>query len=96
MKNSNEQKLKEVIQDLIDTYKLQDKITQTQLIQSWDKIAGSYIAGYTEKIYLHKNKLYIRISSPALKHELSFARQKLIDALNGAVQKQVIDEIIFL
>jgi len=96
MKNSNEQKLKEVINDLLDTYKLQDKITETRLIESWNKVAGSYISSYTEKIYIHKNKLFVKLNSPALKHELGFAREKLVESLNAAVQKKVIDDIVFL
>ena len=96
MKNSNEQKLKDVISDLLDTYKLQDKITETQLIQSWEKIAGSYIAGYTEKIFLNKGKLFVKLNSPALKHELSFAKGKLIESLNAGIQKEIIKDIVFL
>lgn len=96
MKNSNEQRLKEVITDLLDTYKLGDKLTETRLVQSWEKVAGHFISGYTEKIYLNKRKLFVKLNSPALKHELSFAREKLKQSLNDAVQKEVIDEIVFL
>ncbi|MCB0806374.1 MAG: DUF721 domain-containing protein [Bacteroidales bacterium] len=96
MKNSNEQKLNDVIRDLLETYKLQDKITETKLIRSWESVAGSYISKSTDKIYISRRKLYVRLNSPALKHELMFAREKLIKALNDSVQNEVIDEIVFL
>ena len=96
MKNSNEQKLQEVISELLETYKLQDKITETRLVQSWEKVAGHYISSYTERIYLHKKKLFVKLTSPALKHELSFAREKLVNSLNDAVKQQVIEDIVFL
>lgn len=94
--NSNEQTLKELIQQLLDSYKLQDGITRAKLINSWDKIAGKFIAGQTEKIYIKNNKLYIKLKSPALKHELSFAKSKLINNLNKNVGSEVIEDVIFL
>lgn len=96
MKNSNEQTLKEVIQSLLEAYRLKDGLQESKLIHSWDKIAGPFIAKNTESIYIRKKTLYVRIGSPALKNELSFARSKLIDALNKEVQQEVIEEIVFL
>ncbi len=96
MKNTNEQTLKEVILQLLKTYKLQDGMNETKLINSWEKIAGNMITKHTENLYIRNKKLYIKLDSPALKHELSFAKTKLIKSLNGAVKKEVIEDIIFL
>jgi len=96
MKNSNEQTLKEVIQALIDTYRLKDGLQESKLLQSWDKIAGPFIAKNTESLFIRKKTLYVRIGSPALKNELSFAKSKLIDALNKEVKQEVINEIVCL
>ncbi|MCD4683017.1 MAG: DUF721 domain-containing protein, partial [Bacteroidales bacterium] len=38
----------------------------------------------------------IKLDSPALKNELSFARTKLIKSLNKAVNKEVIQDIKFI
>ncbi|MEZ5082483.1 MAG: DUF721 domain-containing protein [Bacteroidales bacterium] len=93
---SNEQTLKEVIRNLLDAYKLNDKLLETKLINNWEKIAGGYISKYTETLYVKKRILYIKLNSPAIKHELSFAKSKLIKSLNDSVSNDAIDEIVFL
>jgi predicted nucleic acid-binding Zn ribbon protein len=96
LKDSNEQSLKEIINELLKAYKLEDGINETRLISSWERIAGLMVSNHTERIYIRKNKLYIKLDSPALKHELSFAKSKLIKSLNKVVNKNVIDDIVFL
>lgn len=96
VKNSNEQTLKEAIFKLLKTYKLQDGINETKIINSWEGIVGKMITNHTENLYIRNNKLYLKLDSPALKHELSFAKSKLIKSLNDIVKQQVIDDIIFL
>jgi hypothetical protein len=96
LKNSNEQTLKEVINSLLKTYKLDEGVYEAQLIKSWDKIAGEYIASHTEKIFIKKRHLFVKINSPALKNELSFAKEKLVNALNDSIKRNVIDEIVFI
>lgn len=96
MKSSNEQTLKEAILELLKTYKLEDGMNETKLINSWENVAGNMITKHTENLYIRNKKLYIKLDSPALKHELSFAKSKLISSLNKVVKSEVIVDIIFL
>ena len=96
MKNSNEQTIREVIQELLDAYKLSDGLQESRIIRSWDSIAGQYVAKNTESLYIRNKTLFVKLNSPALKNELSFARSKLIETLNKGVGKEVIKEIVFL
>lgn len=96
MNTTNESSLKEVIVELLHQYKLQDGITRAKLIASWEKIAGRYISSQTESIFIKNKKLYLKLKSAALKHELSFARSKLMKSLNASVGHDVIEEVVFL
>lgn len=96
MKSTNEQTLKEAIFQLLKTYKLQDGINETKVINSWESIAGKIITNHTENIYIRNKKLYLKLDSPALKNELLYAKTKLIESLNNIVKQQVIEDIIFL
>ena len=96
MKKSNEQTLKEAIQELLDAYKLKEGIQESQLIHSWDRIAGQYVAKNPESLSIRNKTLYVRLNSPALKNELSFARSSLVESLNKAVGQEVITGIVFL
>ena len=96
MKHSNEQTLSEVLKSFLKRYKLNDGVYEMQLINKWEKIAGPYISQHTEKIFIKKRHLFVKISSPALKNELSFAKEKLVKALNDSINRSVIDEIVFI
>jgi hypothetical protein len=96
LKNSNEQRLKEAIDELILAYKLQDGINETKIIQSWEKITGKLISKHTENLFIKKNTLYVKLDSPALKNELFFERSQLIKSLNRVVEKEVIHNIVFI
>lgn len=96
MRSSNEQTLKEAIQSLLETYRLNRGMQETKLINSWDKVAGSFVAKNTESLHIRNKTLFIKINSPALKNELSFAKSKLIHTLNKGVNQEIISDIVFL
>ncbi len=96
MKNSNEHSLKEVINELLQSYKLQDGIYESRLLNSWEKVVGKMIARHTQNLFIKKETLFVKLDSSALKHELSFAKSKLIISLNKTVGKEVIQEIVLI
>jgi len=96
LKNTNDRLLKDVIKELLATYRLNDGINEAKLIGSWEAVVGKMIANHTERIRISKGKLYIKLDSPALKNELMYARSKLLENLNQTVGKDVIKEIVFL
>ncbi len=96
MKSTNEKTLKEAIFQLLKTYKLQDGINETKIVNSWEKIVGKMISNHTENLYIKNNKLYLKLDSPALKNELSYAKTKLIKSLNDTVNQQIVEDIVFL
>ncbi len=96
MKKSNDQTLGEAIQELIKTYRLEDKLNRARLVKSWESVTGELISKHTEKIFVKGSKLYVKLDSDALKNELLYARTKLIKMLNESVKSEIISEIVFL
>ncbi len=95
MKKSNDQTLKEVINELLKAYKLSDKLKEVRLIDSWEKVVGKLINKHTKNLYIKKKVLFVKLDSAALRNELSYARQKIIKALNKEAKEEVIDDIVF-
>jgi hypothetical protein len=96
LRGSNEQTLKAVIDELLKTYRLEDGISATKAINSWEKVVGTLIFKHTEKIYIRKNILYLKLDSPALKQELSFEKTRIIKKINKIAEHKLIEDIIFL
>ena len=95
MVKSNELTLKEAIKELLETYRLKDKLVEIQLIHAWDKVVGKMIAQHTKRIYINKKVLHVKLDSPALRHELSYAKTKIMEMLHKEVGEEVIKEIVF-
>lgn len=96
MSRYNEYTLKQAIEQLLNAYRLSGKINETRLIQSWEKVCGAMINRHTENLYINNNKLYVKVDSAALRNELSYAKSKLVIALNKSVGEDIIEEIVFL
>jgi hypothetical protein len=96
MRKSNEQSIKEVIEELINTYKLRGKINEIRLQHSWEQLMGQTVAVRTKEIYLRGKILFIRVSSAPLKAELFYAADKIKKLLNEQLEGEYIEEVRFL
>jgi predicted nucleic acid-binding Zn ribbon protein len=70
-------------------------LLQKRLVEAWPQIAGPMVQRYTLNTYIYNQTLYVRLSSPALRAELSMRRQELTNKLNTYVGSQVIADIRF-
>ncbi|MBN8696875.1 MAG: DUF721 domain-containing protein [Bacteroidetes bacterium] len=94
MSKHNEHSIKEVIEQMLKAYRLDDRMAEKRLISAWDNVMGAMIAKHTKEIYINNKQLYVTLDSSALRNELSMARSKIIKMLNEAVGSEVINEII--
>ena len=96
MKISNDRSLKEVLQELIETYRLEGKLNEVKAVHSWEKVVGELISRHTKDLYIRNGKLFVKIDSPALKHELTYSSSLIIEKINTEAGCKVIEEIVFI
>lgn len=94
MRNTNEQSLKQVIDEMMHRQKLKGKLTEVRIQECWEKVMGPTIAQRTLGIALKNKTLYVKVSSAPLKQELSFNLPKLMQLLNEEMTETVITEIV--
>lgn len=58
-------------------------------------MAGPVVARYTLNTYIYNQTLYVRLSNPALRADLSMRRQELTQKLNAFVGEQIITDVRF-
>lgn len=86
--------LKEAIEAHMESYRLKGKFKQVQLINNWEKLMGKPIATRTTNIYVHKNILFVTVSSAPLKNELNLSKKKIIELFEREMGEGIIDDII--
>ncbi len=83
----------EVLKDFIEQNNLEKGIESVQIKDTWHEVMGPGVQRYTEKIFLQKNKLMIKLTSAVLREELSFGKTQIINLMNEALKKNLIKDI---
>lgn len=87
--------LKDVLNELVKTYRWGGKIGEMRIIETWNGVVGSMIARHTDKIQVKGRILYVSLDSSALRSELMMARSKIVESMNKEIGAKVIDDIVF-
>jgi predicted nucleic acid-binding Zn ribbon protein len=74
---------------------LETPLLQKRLVDAWPQVAGPVVARYTLDVVIRNQTLWVRLSNPALRADMSMRRQEYIMLLNGRVGSQVITDIRF-
>jgi hypothetical protein len=96
MRYSNSQTIKEVLENYVKAFKLSDGLTEVKIQECWDKMMGPRISKHTTKLEIRKSTLYIIIDNAALKSELSFAKNKIAEAINKDLGKIVVIDVVIM
>lgn len=93
-RKSNLIKLGDAINQLFKQEKLDVKISQFTVKNSWKDIVGDLVARSTSDIYFQDRIVFVTLNSAALKHELSFRKEELVKMINTFCGYKLIDEIV--
>lgn len=94
MKKHNDQRIDEVLKNLVGGYKHKSKLYKNKLSTTWESLMGTTIAKYTSRISIRNKKLFITIDSAPLKQELSFAKDKIVKLMNEELGEDYINEVV--
>lgn len=94
LRDSNEQSLKEVLQQFLRTFGLEKRVDEQRVIAGWGKVTGPMISKYTRNIRMRNKVLYVEITSSVVRNELNYAREQLVKALNEEAGKEVVKKIV--
>ena len=87
--------IKDLIMQNLRVNGLETPLLQKRLVESWPVVAGPVIQRYTTRAYIRNQTLFVGLSNPALRADLSMRRQEFVQKLNGYVGSQVIVDIRF-
>ena len=91
----NIESLKDILLRNLREQGLETPLKQKRLVEAWPEIAGPVITRYTLNTYIYNQTLFVCLSNPALRSDLSMMRQELVKKLNAVVGEQVITDIRF-
>ena len=95
MRRSNTQSLAEALRDYIREMRMERKLKEVDVVQSWEALLGKTIARYTRNIYLSRGILYVEITSPVVKNELLMMREEIRQRMNKQAEEELVTKIVF-
>lgn len=94
--NDNFQSLGEALSQFTGQKKMKNSIHEIRIINFWAELMGSLVNKYTEKIYLNKTTLFIKVGPDSLKNELLYSKETIIEKINMHFKKEIITKIVLL
>jgi predicted nucleic acid-binding Zn ribbon protein len=96
MRKTNDKTLKEAIEQMLNVYKIKRRFDETGVINFWPELVGKSVANRTKELFVRDKKLFLRIESSVIKHELTLMRTQIIQKINEEAKSVLVEEIIFL
>ena len=87
--------IRELILRNLRSQGLETPLLQKRLVDAWPTVMGDMVAGYTQEVYIRNQTLWVHLTSPALRADLSMMKQDIVKKLNAAVGSQVVVDIRF-
>ncbi|MBS1782003.1 MAG: DUF721 domain-containing protein [Bacteroidetes bacterium] len=84
----------EALNLLIEKSKWKPKIQGLRIQQEWEQIVGKTIAKYTRNVILNGETIIIYTDVAALKQELHFGKQQLIERINEYFEERVVSDMV--
>ena len=85
--------LGEILMKLLRDEGLETPLQQKGLLDAWATVAGPMVARYTTEKFIKNQTLLVKITNPALRHDLTMMRTQLVRRLNEQVGALVITDI---
>ena len=87
--------IKDLVMQNLRENGLETPLLQKRLVDAWPEVAGPSVARFTREVSIYNQVLYVKLSSPVLRTELSMRRQPFIDKLNHIVGARIITDVRF-
>ena len=87
--------LSDVLNMVLRKEGLETPLLQKRLIDSWESVTGKTVARYTGEKFIRNQTLFVKISNPALRADLSMMKSQLVKRLNESVGTMLITDIRF-
>ena len=90
----NNSEIKNLLNIFLKKNKLERGLLDLEVKKVWHELMENGVSNYTSDVSLKNKTLYIKLTSPALKEELSYGKEKLIKLINERFEKTIVEKII--
>ena len=90
----NNSEIKNLLNKFLKKNKLEKGLLDLEVKKVWHELMENGVSNYTSDVSLKNKTLYIKLTSPALKEELSYGKEKLVKLINERFEKTIVEKIV--
>lgn len=87
--------LQHYLKNVYERLNITEAVDSVEVIEAYKKTVGELLTKLTRDIRYDNHRLYVTLFSAALRSELFYKRQGLIDKINDTLGRPVLQEIVF-
>lgn len=95
MSKDNEYTIRQLLNNMMKQYNMEDKIDEVDLEANWERLMGTMIYRHTLALKVQHQKLYIKLDSPVIRQELIYGKTLIIQKVNDFAGKELIKDVVF-
>ena len=94
-RNFKSKSIKTILDNMISgSNTLNSGLNNVKIKKLWEETMGTNVNSYTNEVILKNKTLYVNISSSALRQELSYGKEKIVDLINKEIGNVIITKIV--
>jgi predicted nucleic acid-binding Zn ribbon protein len=93
-KKDDIQSVGQAIRNMLNSYRLDTKFDEANIIGSWERIVGKPIARRTRKLSIRNSVLFVEFDSPTMRRDFSFHKEHILKLFKTEFGPGVITEIV--
>ncbi|MFT4969888.1 MAG: putative nucleic acid-binding Zn ribbon protein [Chitinophagales bacterium] len=86
----------DLLGDFSQQKKLKKPILEARVVSLWKPLMGELIHKYTEKVFVKNRVLFVKVQQGALKNELMYLQEQIIEKINKEVGEDAIVKLVIL
>lgn len=86
----------EAIRSLLNSYRLESKFDEANVVSSWERLVGGPIAKRTKKIFIKDKTLFVEFKSPGMKNDFLLHKSKVLEVFQKEFGQHVVKDIVIL
>jgi predicted nucleic acid-binding Zn ribbon protein len=86
--------LGEALKRFLDKSKIKPAIQSMQIEDHWEKVMGTTIAKFTDRIEIRNGTLFIYTQMAPLKNELVFQKELIVKRVNESMKETIVREVV--
>ena len=96
MKGNNLRSLSDILGEFSQQKKLKKPLLEAKIVNLWKPLMGDLIDKYTEKVFVKNGVLFVKVQQGALKNELLYLQEQIIEKINKEVGEDAIKKMVLL